>query len=221
MLHTSKVIFTIGVYLDKWPHDVKYVWSFFMFVTKTRNKCHKKLIFTCLMKAFKSNTDYGHTPIFFFVSTIHVKDALIIGSYIWHLALKGKMKDVVIVGVTFNPNALTSLYDLIAGVIPTTLVSFVKGWKSPNWPTTTLGSSKFPTISSFKVITLCSAWHDSNAKMHFLFETEFPFASSSSTTTNMESLNSNLSQSLLSLRSDLSFQQFRHHPHYSKCWDPN
>jgi hypothetical protein len=120
MLHTSKIIFTIGAYLDKRPHDVKYVWSFFMFVTKARKKCHKKLIFTCLMKAFKSNKDYGHSP---------------------------------------------------------------------------LGSSKFRTISSFKVITLCLAWHDSNAKMHFLLEIEFPFASSSSTTTKMESLSSNLSQS--------------------------
>ncbi len=49
-------------------------------------------------------------------------------------------------GVTFNPKALASLYNPIAKVIPTTLVSFVKGWKSPNCPTTTLDSSKFPTI---------------------------------------------------------------------------
>lgn len=131
------------------------------------------------------------------------------------------MKDVVIVGVTFNPKALASLYDLVVGVIKRTLVSFVKGWKSPNCPTTTLGSSKFPTISSFEVITLCLAWHDSNEKMHFLLETGFPFASSSSTTTNMENLSSNLSQSLLSLRSNLFFQQFKYHLHYSKCWDPN
>ncbi len=92
------------------------------------------------MKAFKSNKEYGHTPIFLFVSTIHVKEAFIINSYIQHLALKGKMKDVVIMGVTFNPKALTSLHDPVVGVIPTTLVSFVKGWKSPNCPTTTLGS---------------------------------------------------------------------------------
>jgi hypothetical protein len=62
---------------------------------------------------------------------------------------------------------------------------------------------------------LCLAWHHSNAKMHFLLEIGFPFASSSSTTTNMESLSSNL------FWSDLFFQQFRYHLHYSKCWNPN
>ncbi len=134
MLHTSKIIFTMGAYLDKWPHDVKYVWSFFMFVTKVRKKCHKKLIFTCLMKAFKSNKDHGHIPIFFFMSTIHVKEALIISSYIWHLALKGKMKDVVMVGVTFNPKALVGLYDPVVGVIPTTLVFFFLGMEVTKLP---------------------------------------------------------------------------------------
>jgi hypothetical protein len=68
------------------------------------------------MNVFKSKKDSGHTHVSFFVSTMHIRETLIINSHIKHLIFKGGIMDVVIMNLTFPPDAPTSL-DVIV-VVP-------------------------------------------------------------------------------------------------------
>jgi hypothetical protein len=70
--------------------------------------------------------DCGHTPISFFESTMLMKETLIIKSRIKHLVFKGGIMHVVIMGLTFHPNAPTSPNVIV--VVPMTLTFFVEGF---------------------------------------------------------------------------------------------
>jgi hypothetical protein len=61
---------------------------------------------------------------------MHVKETLIINSQIKHLAFKGGIMDAIIVGLTFLPNAPTSLNVIV--VVLVTLASFVEGFSTSN-----------------------------------------------------------------------------------------
>ncbi len=65
------------------------------------------------MKAFKSNKDCGHIPIFLLLSTMHMKETLVINSRIWHLVLKGRIVEAIRMCLTFSPKAPTSPYDIM------------------------------------------------------------------------------------------------------------
>jgi hypothetical protein len=68
------------------------------------------------MNVFKSRKDSGHSLVSFFVSTMHVRETLLINSHIKHLVFKGGIMDVVIMNLIFLTNAPTSL-DVIV-VVP-------------------------------------------------------------------------------------------------------
>lgn len=125
------------------------------------------------MNVFKPRKDCGHILVYFFISTMPMKEALFINSQIKDLVSKGESMDVVKVGLIFPPNAPISPNVTI--VVHVTLVSFVEGFSTSNCPIVMLGSSKLSKVSSSKMIALCLAWCKPKATLGFLLELGFVF----------------------------------------------
>ncbi len=69
-----------------------------------------------LMKAFKSNKDCSHIPIFFYCQPCIMKEMLIINSHIWHLVFKGRIVEAITMCLTFFPKAHISPDDIASFV---------------------------------------------------------------------------------------------------------
>jgi hypothetical protein len=145
---------------------------------------------------------------------MHVKESLIINSHMKHLVFKGGIMDVIIMGLTFPPNAPTSPNVIV--VVLVTLDSFVEGFSTSSCPIVMSSSSRFSKISSSKMIALHLRWCKAKAIVGFLLELGFIFVGGTLGKIDLEKPGSNFFLNICSFGGVLLLGQSRYYMYCSK-----